>query len=191
MKIFNVSLHRSGTKSFHAFCQANGISSLHWPGHDFDASIAPAMAELDRDVLWQLYAPLLDQVDACSDLPAPNLYERAYAAFPDAKFVMVRRNPESWVASVRRHMTGRNFANLEAFLYWSATGRREARIDGYSDAELLGVYDRHTVAMASFFITRRANFRVFWLEDPMIGARMGQFLGVADPVPFPRVDETA
>jgi hypothetical protein len=189
LKIFNVSLHRSGTRSFHVFCEQNGFRSLHWLGLDFDGNCAMALEREDRRALWGIYSMFINQSDACSDVPCPSIYEEAFEAFPNAKFILVLRRPSEWIASVRRHTAGRALGVLEKFMYWPLATERRDTLSEYSDSELEDCYVRHTANVANFMIARRAHFSVFQLDDPLIGQRLAKFLGVNESTRMPRIRE--
>jgi len=46
-RVFNLSVHRSGTKSFIDLCVRNKLRCLHWPGIGFDLLCRPALHSLD------------------------------------------------------------------------------------------------------------------------------------------------
>src|SRR5262245_30613734 len=143
MKIFNLSLHRCGTRSFHKFCSDNGLDAQHWPGREFDRQCESIVHAFDLDALWAMYAPLIHDRDACADIPCPIIFREAYFAYPDAKFLLVLRNPSKWVSSVRRHMDRRPFDFLEKLMYRSICQRPAERVADYTDQELENGYLNH------------------------------------------------
>lgn len=189
MKIFNLSLHRTGTQSFHDLCRNNGLRSQHWPGWAFDRSCSDALKYFDVEAVWDLYRPFVDQAEAFSDLPCPTVYARAYRDFPDAKFVLVIRSPSQWIKSVRKHTRGRALDVLEKFMYWSICTERHGDLRRYSDTELEGAYMRHIVDIATFMRSRKADFAIFQLNSPSFSDTLIEFLNFKRNVPIRRVDD--
>jgi hypothetical protein len=188
-KIFNVSLHRSGTQSFHNLCQHLGLRSQHWPGFAFDAACAPALTALDRELIWELYQPLVKSSDAFCDLPAPLIFAQAVRDCPDARFLLIRRTVKSWISSVRRHTEGRQLDHMEKLQYWSVCESRRNHVSDYSDEELAEAYVTHERAIAAAMQNLAAPFDVFDLGAPDLGPRIAAFCGYPDQdVSFEDVD---
>ena len=168
-RIINCSLHRSGTKSFHQWCQQQGLRSLHWPGAEFDDAVG--VVDNPRR-LWELYRPLANEVDAVSDLPVPLLLPQLLAASPQALYVHVIRPPAAWVQSVRRHLASRDLCNIERLLYWHLTGRRAQSLGEYTDHELMAAYRGYRRQVAAKALA--ADIRL--LELDIDGTANGQVL---------------
>jgi hypothetical protein len=187
MQIFNVSPHRSGTQSFNAFCWDHSIASAHWPGDDVDAAAESALQTLDTGALWRLASPHYDGAGVASDLPVPLIYREAWANCPGARFLLVRRNPRRWVASVRRHTAGRDLSYLEKFFYWGLSGQRHDSLSGYSDDDLLRIYECYCQEVTTFLRCRGATFLTLKLEDAAIGNQLAAFIGFEATQPFGHV----
>jgi hypothetical protein len=179
MRVFNLSLHRCGTRSFHKFCTDNELHAQHWPGYEFDKRCEAAALSYDLDALWGMYAPLVKEHDVCCDIPCPILFREAYTAYPDAKFLLILRRSSEWTKSIRRHMDRRPFDFLERLMYWSICRRPADRIDHYTDAELESGYLHHIREVVNLLHARHADFRLFQLDDQFIGVRLATFLGVS------------
>ena len=98
-RVFNISHHKCGTTSVHRALEILGFKSYHWS---------------DPDRLLQVYLqgsvasdPLLTEDNtAWNDLPITLMYRSLYEAFPDEVFIFIRRDPLSWIESLRRHIAG-------------------------------------------------------------------------------------
>lgn len=176
-KVFNVSLHRTATHSFHLMCQRQGVRSQHWPGFSFDAACSPALTSLDRELVWQFYRPHVRACDALSDLPVPLVLPQALRDYPGARFVLIRRSPASWVKSVRRHAEGRELDVMEKFQYWAICGGRQNYISEYSDEELEEGYEKYQEVVSSLMREHDALFDVFDLGSYNLGGRIAAFCG--------------
>src|SRR5262249_897541 len=119
-KIFNVSLHRSGTQSVHDLLVRSGISSIHWPGNvkgvDYQSKVAGH--ESDLAYVTATLAPVINMVTAVSDVPIGALYDHLENTYHDSAFILVFRNPFDWVRSVRQHIGVREFNGFERVQYW-------------------------------------------------------------------------
>jgi len=189
MKVFNISPHRSGTRSFHAFCAAHGLKSAHWPEAAFDRACERALGNLDEKALWEVSSAYFEAGEVYSDLPCPLIYRRALAAWPEARFVLVRRDPAAWIASVRRHAGGRNLSYLEKFFYWSVCGERLARIDAYSDESLARGYAAFMRDAEAYLRRQGARVRGFELGSANIGRELAAFIGFTERYPFVRISD--
>ncbi len=189
MKVFNISPHRSGTRSFHAFCAAHGLISSHWPEAAFDQACEQALGALDEEALWEVSMAHFAAGEVFSDLPCPMIYRQALAAWPEARFVIVRRDPDAWVASVRRHAGGRDLSYLEKFFYWSVCGERWERIDHYSDTILAQGYARFMQDAGDYLINREARVGRFDLMSPALGRELGAFLEFDVRQQFARISD--
>jgi hypothetical protein len=189
MKVFNISPHRSGTRSFHVFCGAHGLRSAHWPEAAFDQACEPALGGLDEAALWEVAVAHFEQGEVFSDLPCPLIYRQALAAWPEARFVLVRREPAAWIASVRRHAGGRHLSYLEKFFYWSLCGQRLERIDQYSDACLARGYAGFVRDAEAYLAREGARVESFDLTSATLGRELAAFLGFEMRQAFARISD--
>jgi Sulfotransferase domain len=187
-KIFNLSLHRSGTQSFRAFMHWHGFRTAHWPGWSFDARSGPAVARLETGAVWASLNGLLSQSDVFCDLPYAFLYREALAAYPDAKFLLILRDVGRWIASVRRHIGSRPLANYEKFQYWDNSDLRLDAIADYSDRDLESIYLAHLAKLTAAMLEKRAWFKIFWLDDRELGRHCADYLGFEKLHEFPSID---
>jgi len=177
MRFVNVSPHRSGTQSLTAFCRAHGLTALHWQGLEFEARC------VSRGEAWAAAKPLLATADVASDLPWPIVYPDV-AATTEARFFLVRRKPAAWIRSVRGMMAGRPMGPLERLFYRELTGRREDRIEAYSEAELAAAYARFLAAARNDLGDR---LTLFDLEDPALADKLARYFGFARRVEMERL----
>jgi len=188
MKIFNVSPHRSGTQSFHQFCRLHGIASAHWPGSDLDREARGALPQFDTALLWRICAEYFTSADAFSDFPTALVYRHALEKWPNARFVLIGREPAEWVRSVIRHTQDRDLGYLERFFYQGALGWREqARLCAYSEAELAAAYRNHHAGAQAFLEARSAHLFVGALGDPAMPGRLADFMGFRPEHSFPAI----
>jgi hypothetical protein len=94
MRVFNISLHKTATESVACALGLLGFHSRKWPAL-FQPFIEGRLQECLK---------LLTDNIALSDLPTTFMYMRLYELFPDAKFILVRRELEDWLDSLKRHL---------------------------------------------------------------------------------------
>ena len=178
--IFNISPHRSGTKSYVAFCEQAGLRARHWPGEEFDAQV-------EKGSLWRLATSLIPSADVFADLPWPNLFACVAANYPEAKFVFIRRDVLDWINSARRHTNERNLSHLEKRFYLYLLGNDIDRLCQVSDSELTRAYCwfLHTVRLEL-----GSRLTIFDLEDRYLGRRLAAYHGFDDVLDFPHVKDS-
>lgn len=174
MRVFNISHHKCGTMSVFRALEILGFKSYHF--HQFEQLLN---AHLNGDVAGD---PLLNEDNtAWSDMPIPLMYRSLYEAFPNETYIFVRRNPEAWVDSLRRH--------IEAL--WPIGFPMHTMVYGYQmkstnfDVKVcLKVYRRICEDVLEFF-EGKPNFHLIEFEQlswkPLCAA-----VGKSEPeVPFP------
>jgi hypothetical protein len=190
-KVFIISLHRCATHSTARFLENSGFSVLHWAadlgGIDLQSRIIGA--ETDPAKIVQILKPALNLFDAAADVPLPAIYRELDAVYPDAKFILVRRNPSDWVRSVRQHCHSRLLDPYERAQYWRYLADRPAKLNAVPDVALEQMCLRHYREVAGHFDDRGRLLSVD-LGDPDIGRKLGAFLNVPTTV-FPHVDTEA
>ncbi len=187
-KVFNISLHRSGTQSFQKFMQAHGLRAAHWPGRDFETTCAGAVENLDTEMVWRALEGIRAHHDTFCDLPYPLVYKEAANQYPDAKFLLILREVGSWIASVRRLIGERPLSTFEKFQLWSISPHRFGLLTDYKDMDLERAYLSHISRTAEFMLKKGVSFRIFWLNDQRLGSQCADYLGFDQRFTFPTVD---
>ncbi|GIX30000.1 MAG: hypothetical protein KatS3mg124_0472 [Porticoccaceae bacterium] len=90
-KIFVLGLSRTGTTSLHVALALMGFASVHYPA-----------AAARRWLAGNFRAGLLADFDACLDLPTPLYYPQLDAVYPGSRFILLERDEDAWLDSVRR-----------------------------------------------------------------------------------------
>ena len=98
MKIFNISLPKTGTTSFAAMMRAAGhkVCDGNWADHKTNFLMLAAHKQ-DFDLIDRV----ADGFDVLSDAPfgGTGYYRQAAATFADSRFLLIKREPEAWWAS--------------------------------------------------------------------------------------------
>jgi hypothetical protein len=99
--VFVLGDSRTGTMSIHRFLKSAGYQSIHY---FFKESGVTEPAHADRDGNWDRLRAFIDsgEFNAFSDYPTRTFFRELMAEYPDASFILTRRNSlDTW----RRSMT--------------------------------------------------------------------------------------
>lgn len=176
-KVFNVGLHRTGTKSVHELLLRSDVRSVHWPvlcnGINYEDLVMGL--ENDRPFVAATLAPLIADVTAVSDVPIPALYDLLDAAYPNSGFIAIFRTPFDWVRSVRSHVQDRDLHPFERVQYWRYLSGHPTSLRGVDDTALYTMFLTHYRDVLSYF-RGRDNLLFMDLQEPDLGEKVCGFL---------------
>ncbi|MCO6491528.1 MAG: hypothetical protein J5I98_24140 [Phaeodactylibacter sp.] len=98
-KIFGIGFHKTGTRSLTQALQKLGIKATHWP-YKLLAQLPP---DASKEEVLKVLAPVLEANQSFADVPYSGLYRELDYLFPDSKFILTKRDSESWWDSISRH----------------------------------------------------------------------------------------
>ena len=189
-RIFCIAFHKSGTSSMHAWFERAGMSSLHYPKHvgglNYATRIRPVLDD-NREII-RVLSPIINAYDTHSDAPWPGLYRELAIAYPKARFILIRRDPESWWETLARDWlidwVARRLTAFEWVQY-----RRTLDLDPatlitrrYKD-RFITAYRHHLMEVAEMLPPRR--LLSFDLVDPGKAEKLASLLKLHALVPFP------
>lgn len=128
-KVFCVGFQKTGTTSLG---KALNIMGYKVQGYYPFRSMAQKK-DLTFDDIWECAKDVLHKYDAFKDTPWPVLYKRLDREFPNAKFILIKRDPERWIKSVTDDFG--NYPNqIHHLIYGSAfpLGNERSWIDRYN-----------------------------------------------------------
>ncbi len=126
-----------------------------------------------------------DQVakyDAFQDNPWPILFRELDAEFPGSKFIMTRRNSDSWIRSVVRHF-GTIPHQMQQWVYGVPypVGNEQIFLDRYR---------QHDDEVIAYFANRPDDLLVVDIESDDLWASVANFLSLKAPaMPFPHANK--
>jgi hypothetical protein len=178
-KVFNISMHRCGTKSVHDLLARSGVASVHWPStfEGIDYETRAIGHEHDLSYVATLLAPVIADVTAVGDIPIPALYAVLDATYPGSAFILLHRSAAAWVRSVRRHVGARDLDPFERTQYWRYLAARPRSLRSVSDAELSAAFLRHRADVLAHFEGSDRCLSVD-LDAAEAGERICRFLGL-------------
>lgn len=152
-KCFVISLHRTGTRSTTQLLENLGMRAAHFVTHHGGVDLQKEISghESDLKYIFCVLKPLIESVDAISDVPFPVLYPFLAREYPSAKFVLLHRNPWKWAKSVRAHCRNREFCEFERVQYWNYFPSKPSSIQEIPIHRLMQMQIRHTWHVSAFF----------------------------------------
>ena len=122
-KVFCIGFHKTGTKSLARALEILGYR-VTGPNGARDPRIAEHALPMALDIA--------SRFDAFNDNPWPVLFREMDAAFPGARFILTRRAPETWIASVVRHF-GDERTPMREWIYGPGLGAPRGNERAYLD----------------------------------------------------------
>jgi len=188
-KIFCLSLHKTGTTSFHHFMEASGVASIHGAKWLNGVNYRPLL-EVAKDVrerIAEVLEPFLEHYEAFSDTPYNATYPQLAKKYPNAFFVLVTRDLESWWNSIQKHWTlgllGHHLTMLEYIQYHPYIADCTKVFTARDRDEIVGAHRRHIEEVTAALSGHQ--FLHVELEDPGIDAKIAAFLSLGNARPFP------
>jgi hypothetical protein len=101
-KIFGIGVHRTGTSSLRDALGELGIKIKHFFVVD---GLSKKLWKLGINFhyLSRIYK-LLEEYDGLCDFPVPVIFKKLDKKYPNSKFILTVRSPDSWIRSVENHI---------------------------------------------------------------------------------------
>ena len=174
-KIFCIGFHKTGTTSL-----AEALTELGY------RVTGPNGVE-DPDIGHHVHAladELIPQFDAFQDNPWPLLYRRLDEQYPNSRFILTLRDPDSWIRSQVKHF-GTDETPMRRWIYGADRGCPQD-----NEAHYLEYFNAHNQAVRDYFQDRPNDLLTLSLIDGDGWDKLCRFLD--KPVPgraFPHVNK--
>jgi len=193
IRLFCIAMQRSGTTSVGDWLEAHGLVRAGYP----------TSARLDWTRLWLggdhesiFQSPEFQRAEILEDDPwwCPGYYQFLATRFPDARFILLTRDPDDWFESLCHHSGGLNpgSSDIHARIYDRDEDLKAAIAgrEGISASQpgLLSIadhashykaaYQRHNQTVQKFFAGMPQRLFVGRLEDPQTFSALCKFAGV-------------
>lgn len=163
-KIFCIGFQKTGTSSMGRALEALG----------YRVCGAVGLKEENLEVrIRELAFPLVPKFDAFQDNPWPILYEELDQRYPGSKFILTRRQPDSWIHSVVRHF-GTTPRPMIQWIYG-------APFPVGNEPAFLERYERHNREVESYFSDRPQDLLIIDLEANDHWQKIAEFLEAPAP----------
>jgi hypothetical protein len=174
-KVFCVGFHKTGTSSLGV-----ALGKLDYrvagPSGVYDPNIEKIALTMAYD--------LVEKFDAFQDNPWPILYKQLDEKYPGSKFILMLRNPESWIRSQVMHF-GRKSTPMRKWIY--GVGYPEGNEQIY-----IRRFEAHNADVLDYFKDRPQDLLVMDLSKGDGWEKLCPFLGVEIPnIPFPHANEAS
>lgn len=174
-KVFCLGFHKTGTTSLAFALKALGYK-VTGPNGINDPDIG-------RNVLPMAY-DLVDKFDAFQDNPWPIIYRELDINYPGSKFILLLRDPHSWIKSQVKHF-GREETPMRTWIY--GVGCPEGNEDIY-----LNRFTHHNKDVIDYFSDRPRDLLVMDLAKGDGWDMLCPFLDVdIPPMDFPHANTSS
>ena len=175
-KIFGIGLSRTGTRSLGEALTLLGYRTASFVSHK---------TEEQGKTTWfagDFETDSLADFDAAVDLPIPIFYPQLDERYPGSKFILTIREPESWLASVRRHWARWPITDDSAGRYRQMLRLAMYGMHGFSAARMKSVYETHVHKVRRYFRARPQDLLVIDISQGEGWEKLCPFLNVAVPL---------
>src|SRR5690554_614367 len=165
-KVFIISLHKTGTTSLSRFFEKMGYMVTGPDTHLFKPMLQGNYEEIDV---------FLNQYEVFQDDPWYMIYPYLFQKFPNATFIYLEREENSWIQSVQRFYGKDRYNNtIRRYFYGSADtiSNKDAYLKKYRD---------HNKEVKDFF-NAKGNFITISITNDKDAIRLQKFLG--EPIRF-------
>lgn len=138
-KVFGIGFQKTGTKSL-----ATALRRLGYRVTGPNAFLNPRIGEIYKSLTAELSA----QYDGFQDNPWPLVYREMDRQWPDARFILTLRDPDSWIRSQKTHFA-KGSTPMRELIYGVGAGNPNGNEDLY-----LRRYQMHNLAVRTYFQDR-------------------------------------
>lgn len=188
MKILGVSLGRSATKSLAQFLSWNGFSIKHFYNID---EIEKGIFSEDLNGLNKYLESIDHLAEAFLDIPHSLSFEHFFKMHPDAKFIYIKRDIESWaksmyeVSQIWAHDNENTLFEKAYCNLYIKTNKN--KIQDLTIKELKDIWTAHDKKISEFF-KNKDNFIEISLDDKEIENKLSSFLNITTKTNFPKIN---
>jgi len=185
MKVVVLSPHRSATQSTGKLLKTLGYKTIHCGSSII--KIKPEKMSSEKAI--NLLKKLSDVYDAFLDHPFMVMYEHFDTQYPGSKFILIKRDPDSWYNSILRlnkHLD-LDENKIDPFItafFETYLDKVPKYFNEISHKDYILCYNRHIEAVENYF-KHKDNLLVLDIDDPKKGIKIANFL---DRDIFPNVD---
>jgi hypothetical protein len=191
-KYFCISFHKTGTRSIHEFMLAAGLTAIHHPkdvnGVDWQRKLIPMRNS--PGLIVEALRPVIDAASVHADVPWAGIYGEIAAAYPDAKFILVKRDPSEWFKSISHHwsldLLKHRMTPFEYIQYVPYFGTETGRLFGPRDRDLfIHAFITHERKVQERLPAER--LLVFNLGQENSAQKLATFAGFSAIPAYPRI----
>ncbi|HEY5070754.1 MAG TPA: sulfotransferase [Caulobacteraceae bacterium] len=189
LSIVGAGLGRTGTMSLKLAIEQLGLGRCYHMFEVFQKPEAPAQWEAVADGHGPPWEEIFEGFTATVDWPSATYYRELAEAYPKAKVILTRRDPQAWYASTQATIFARDFTmptNLFERMVMKTVGAM-FDLEMHDRDWVISVYERHNAEVRRLIAAERLlDFEVAEGWGPLCA-----FLGVPVPdFPMPKVNST-
>lgn len=185
-KVVVISPYRTATQSTNELLISMGYKTIHYGGtviNGFELIGYPPEYVLEK------IAVFADMYEAFSDNPYPVMYKYFDETYPGSKFIMIKRDPDSWYKSIQtlnEFLHKEDIDPFEKTFFTSYLKNVPKTFKEISYNDYIKCYNSHITAVEQYF-KNKDNLLVLDISDDKKGVKIANFL---DRDFFPKVDFT-
>jgi hypothetical protein len=189
MQYFNLSLHRSATKSVGQVFREQSYQCLDWVGWEFERQYNHLFTQHNQSELLSVLSMRFADCNYFGDLPIPLLYDDLLTQHPQANYFIVLRDVHEWAVSSFEHClyVGMHAANPIDDIFSPANRMMLEKYDVLDEIRALLadkdnrgpllklwslLYHRHLISVVDACAQQSVPLKMFYLADPLIGAKL-------------------
>lgn len=167
MKYFNISLHRTGTQSFHQYCIDIGKSSFHFLTDDDVVFVDTLPYNKDStNIIWDIYQKYLHNFECLSDFPVPLFLDKLLEYYPESSYILFIRPFDKWYNSVSNHFDHLRKTSPSKLivdkLFYLKYGNDRKSLEDFNINDYFYTYNNYLNAISNYNIK---NLTIINLED--------------------------
>lgn len=186
MKVVVISPYRSATQSTDALLKSLGYKTIHYGGRIINGF---ELIDYPSEYVIEKMTVFTDMYDAFSDNPFPVMYEYFDTKYPGSKFIMIKRDPDSWyksILSINKFLYKENIDPYERTFFTKYLDNVPKAFNDLPYESYIHCYNSHIAAVEEYF-QDKDNLLTLDISDDKKGIKIASFL---DKDFFPRVDFT-
>lgn len=148
-KVFGIGLNKTGTTSLGVALNRVGIKTIHYP---FKKAI------YDELTGGNFQLSILNSYQGIVDTPVAPYYAQLDQFYPDSKFVLTLRDPESWLRSIEAHWT--------VMRQWCEREPQFRRFTDFISAVVYGCIEFNRDRFVYAYQTHERNVREYFRDRP-------------------------
>jgi hypothetical protein len=177
MKVVVLSAYRSATQSTDLLLKNLGYKTLHYGGDAIKAR---------SNILDNTYK-IISNYDAFSDNPFPVMYEHFDTQYPGSKFILIKRDPDSWynsILAINEYLKKSEIDPFEKTFFNAYLDKVPKSFKDIPYEDYILCYNRHIEAVENYF-KNKDNLLILDISDSKKGIKIANFLNKDI---FPKVD---
>jgi hypothetical protein len=181
MKVVVLSAYRSATQSTDLLLKNLGYKTIHYGGN-----MIRTRSESSDDIFNEIHKKI-HKYDAFLDNPFPVMYEHFDTQYPGSKFILIKRDPDSWynsILAINEYLKKSKIDPFEKTFFDAYLDKVPTLFKDIPHKDYILCYNRHIEAVENYF-KDKDNLLILDISNSKKGIKIANFLNKDI---FPKVD---